>query len=274
VTKSLTLRAAVQQALTALGAPAHADEIAKEIFRGGYLKTTGVTLPRTINARVSVDLRDKGEASIFVRTAPGIFGLRSRDLAQVGVSTRKPVASSTKASLPESTPHSIALGVAVHNAKVGHQLLLRLQSGDPRSFKAVIAHLLRALHFTDIKIAPAKAHRVIDLRATLVVADALRLPFALRLLQSPPSPLDVQIVQQVRSALRPQEIGLLITTSLFSAGARQEAARLASPAIHLLEGPALIQILLTHQVGITTTPLALFDLPPIKAPRPRPASAS
>lgn len=270
MTKSLTLKAAAQQALTTLGAPAHADEIAKEILQGGYLKTSGVTLPRTINARISVDLRDRGNESIFVRTAPGIFGLRDRDLDKIGLSQRKPIQAGTKtaATASPALPSEIAREIAFHNQAVAAKLLISLQDADHRTFTALFIKLLTALGFSNLKRSPYSPHRVIDLRASLVVADALSLKFAARLLQQS-SPQDLQTIQQIRSALRPGESGLLVSTATFSPGAIAEAARAGLPAIILLDGHTLAALLVAHQIGVSVTHFALTDLAVIKKPRTR-----
>ncbi len=56
--------------------PLHYREIARRIVERGLVETSGRTPEATVNAQLSSDISAKGEESLFVRTAPGVFGLR------------------------------------------------------------------------------------------------------------------------------------------------------------------------------------------------------
>lgn len=61
------------------GQPLHYKEIAHRADQLDLLPTGGKTKHESLNAKLSVDIKALREASRFVRTAPGTFGLRSWD---------------------------------------------------------------------------------------------------------------------------------------------------------------------------------------------------
>jgi restriction system protein len=69
--------AAALQILTEAGRPLHYREITKIALERGLIETTGRTPEETLNARLAVDLKQRGAASPVVRIAPGTFGLRA-----------------------------------------------------------------------------------------------------------------------------------------------------------------------------------------------------
>lgn len=99
----------------------------------------------------------------------------------------------------------------------------------------------------------------IDVRGTLVVGDVIRTRLAVQVkrwknnVQSP-------AVQQVRGSLGTHEQGLIITTSDFSKGAREEATRANATPVGLMNGEQLVDLLIQNEIGITLTPLQLIQL--------------
>lgn len=55
--------------------PLHYDDITRQALEFGILETVGATPKATMNAQIAVDIKNKGEGSDFIRTAPGIFTL-------------------------------------------------------------------------------------------------------------------------------------------------------------------------------------------------------
>jgi hypothetical protein len=55
--------------------PLHYSEITRLALESGLLETEGATPEATMNAQIVVDIKNKGEGSDFVRTAPGTFAL-------------------------------------------------------------------------------------------------------------------------------------------------------------------------------------------------------
>jgi restriction system protein len=71
----LTTKQAAERVLREAGGPLHADEITRRALNGGLINTKGKTPQATMGAQLAVAAK-KGQ--IFVRTAPGVYGLRSK----------------------------------------------------------------------------------------------------------------------------------------------------------------------------------------------------
>lgn len=56
-------------------APLHYKDITQKALDEGILETDGATPEASMNAQLSVDIKNKGEASDFIRVSPGIFNL-------------------------------------------------------------------------------------------------------------------------------------------------------------------------------------------------------
>jgi restriction system protein len=67
-------------------------------------------------------------------------------------------------------------------------------------------------------------------------------------------------VQQVRGALGVHDLGLIITTSDFSPGARIEARRENAAPVALMNGTDLVSLLVEHQIGVRRTNADLLEL--------------
>jgi len=76
MTETLSFLAAAEKVLADRGAPMHYREITRAALDGGFLATQGKTPEATLNAQVGVEIKEHGERSTFVRTGPGVFGLR------------------------------------------------------------------------------------------------------------------------------------------------------------------------------------------------------
>lgn len=82
-----TFLAAARRVLLEAGEPLHYREITRRALAAQLVGTQGQTPDATLNAQISVNIRRKGEHSGFVRTAPGIFGLREWGLPVAEEST-------------------------------------------------------------------------------------------------------------------------------------------------------------------------------------------
>jgi len=68
------------------------------------------------------------------------------------------------------------------------------------------------------------------------------------------------VVQQVRGSLGAHEQGLIITTSDFAKGAREEASRPDATPVALMNGEQLVKLLVENDIGIRRTPADLIEL--------------
>lgn len=82
MSKKLSALAAAHAVLKQAGQPLHNREITRRILDQELWKTTGKTPAYTLNARISVDIKKKGEKSRFQRTKKGVYALREWGLSE------------------------------------------------------------------------------------------------------------------------------------------------------------------------------------------------
>jgi len=68
------------------------------------------------------------------------------------------------------------------------------------------------------------------------------------------------VIQQVRGSLGTHEQGMIITTSDFSTGAVTEAARANAVPVALVNGTALVELLIEHEIMVTRVQYELINL--------------
>lgn len=153
----------------------------------------------------------------------------------------------------------MASQIEQHNSEVRKKLHVRLHAIDPADFETLIGQLLAALGFEDVEVTAKSGDGGIDVRGTLVVGDVIRTRMAVQVKRWKQS-VQKPIVQQVRGSLGAHEQGLIITTSDFSAGAREEARRVDAIPVGLMHGEQLVALLVEHDIGVRRTTHDLIEL--------------
>lgn len=162
-------------------------------------------------------------------------------------------------SLAKFQASGIAYQVDEANKQAREKLLKHVKAMKPYDFENLVSQLLLALGFEQVEVTARSNDGGIDVRGTLVVGDVIRTRLAVQVkrwknnVQSP-------AVQQVRGSLGTHEQGLIITTSDFSKGAREEATRANATPVGLMNGEQLVDLLIQNEIGITLTPLQLIQL--------------
>jgi len=116
-----------------------------------------------------------------------------------------------------------------------------------------------ALGFEDVQVTRYAGDGGIDVRGTLVVGDVIRTHMAVQVKRWKGN-VQAPTVQQVRGSLGTHDQGLIITTSDFSVGAREEAALPNKTPIGLMSGTQLVSLLVEHGIGVRRTPHELIDV--------------
>jgi restriction system protein len=84
---TLSFADATVAVLEAEGSPLHYRDITQRALDQALIHTDGKTPEATLNAILSVDIKQKGQDSRFVRVKPGVFGLRIWGLTGIGSRT-------------------------------------------------------------------------------------------------------------------------------------------------------------------------------------------
>jgi restriction system protein len=129
------------------------------------------------------------------------------------------------------------------------QLLTKVQSIDPYAFERLCQRLLRKNGFTQVEVTGKSGDGGIDgkgvVRVNLVSFHVL---FQCKRYQGSVS---AGTVRDFRGAMQGRaDKGLIITTGTFTPDARREATRDGAPAIDLIDGQALCQLLKDNRLGV------------------------
>ncbi len=218
--------------------PLHYAEIAKQALEGGLIQTEGRTPAATMYSMILTEIRrreDRNESPRFVRHGRGVVGLASW------------------------LPDQVASLIEERNSEVRQALLAQARSASPDDFESLVEQLLVAMGFEGVAVTPSSGDGGIDVRGTLVVGRSIRIRMAVQAkrwknnVQKP-------VVQQVRGSLGAHEQGLIITTSDFSAGAKEEAQRSDTAPVALIGGEQLAVLLAEHEIGARMTSYELYTL--------------
>ncbi len=220
--------------------PMHYRVITDKILELNLVNTQGQTPEATLYAQILTEISrnvKRGEVPRFVKHGRGLVGLQKW--------------------LGEET--DLVRLIERHNSEVRQQLHTHLSKMPPADFEALVAQLLVALGFEEVTVTKITNDGGIDVFGTLVVGDVIRTRMAVQVKRWKNN-VQAPIVQQVRGSLGSHEQGLIITTSNFSKGAKEEAEQPNKTPIALMNGTQLVQLLIENDIGVQRTPYNLFAL--------------
>jgi restriction system protein len=129
----------------------------------------------------------------------------------------------------------------------------------PAEFETLVGTLLAKLGFEDVTVTSVSNDGGIDVRGTMVTGDVIRTRMAVQVKRWKNN-IQAPTVQQVRGSLGTHEQGLVITTSSFSKGAREEAERPDATPVALMDGEQLVRLLVENDIGVRREDYALLEL--------------
>ena len=238
--KTYSFTDCAEKALKAQGShkPMHYLDITQTALSKGWLKTSGQTPEATMYAQIIQEiqrLRKRGEVPRFVQCGKGLVALTVWDKAGVDFQVQQ------------------------HHEDVRKKLKVKLMALKPEEFEELISRLFREIGFREVSRTRLSGDGGIDVRGTMVTGGVISTELAIqakrwkRNVQAP-------IVQQVRGSLGAHEQGCIVTTSDFSAGAREEARKMDKAPIALIDGKELINLMLEYEVGVRRKEVPLFEV--------------
>jgi len=216
----------------------HYREIAKWALDMELVKTSGKTPEATMYAQVITEIqrrKKRGERPRFVMHGKGYIGL-TKWMAT-----------------------GLAFQIDQHNAEVRKKLRERLGKMPFAEFEELIGALLVKLGFEDVIVTAKSGDGGIDVRGTMVTGDVIRTRMAVQVKRWKNN-VQAPTVQQVRGSLGTHDQGLIITTSDFSKGAREEAGRANTIPVALMNGEQLVALLVENDIGVKKTQHSLIAL--------------
>ena len=218
--------------------PMHYREVTEKAIEMGWLLSEGKTPEASMYAQILTSVkrsRRRGEQPLFTKHGKGLVGL-SKWMAT-----------------------GLALEIENHNRKVRKELHKKLLEMPWDAFEDLVARLLSEMGFEEIEVTSRAKDGGIDVRGTLLVGDVIRTRMAVQVKRWK-SNIQAPVVQQVRGSLGAHEQGLIITTSDFSKGAREEADRKDATPVALMKGEQLVVLLVENGVGVERRSHELIEL--------------
>ena len=222
--------------------PLHYREITERALALGLIRTEGRTPAASMYAQIGTEnrrLEGRGDRPRFMQHGRGMVGLTAW------------------------TPVGVVRLIQEQNREARQALLDRARNLAPDGFEDLVAELLAAMGFEDVEVTSSSGDGGIDVRGTLVVGDAVRTRMAVQAKRWKHN-VQAPVVQQVRGSLGAHEQGLIITTSDFSRGARDEAVRPDAAPVALINGERFAALLAEHEIGSRNEPHNLVMLDAIE----------
>ncbi|NUM44673.1 MAG: DUF2034 domain-containing protein [Anaerolineales bacterium] len=250
----LQFKDAAYEILKQTGEPLHYNDLTDRALAAGILTTAGQTPHATMGSRLYSDtLR---EDSLFQRVGKkGYFALKEKPKAD------------------------IAQQVETLNQQAREKLQKLILDIKPAKFEALIADLLLALGVREetIQITPYSNDGGIDVRGRMLANGITEINVAIQAKRWR-SNVGSKIVRELRGSLKVHEQGIIITPSDFTASAKLEAQEAGKVRISLINGEALVELMIQHKVGAYEEKYAVIYLDEerwqdlLETPVPKPES--
>ena len=163
---------------------------------------------------------------------------------------------------PPDVADRLKVGLAIehHNASVRKQLKRAIAALDPTAFEVFVVRVLTELgfeveHTGRTNDGGVDAMAVLSLEGLTSVVTKVQAKRWAR-------PVPVQVVRELRGALRVNERGLVVTTAEFTRAAFREAAADGKVKIGLLGGDALVRLCAERGIGVDRRQVTLLELSP------------
>ena len=211
------------------GKPMHYKKITQNALKLKLIKTEGKTPEATMNAQLVTDIkkvRADGKPSRFVKYGKGMYGLTSWEKSD-----------------------SLINQIVKHNLEIRKKLRNRLMEMKPDKFEEVIGMLLPEMGFESVEVTSLHNDGGIDVRGVFQLAGSLRINMAVQVKRWKHN-VQRNVVQAFRGSLTTHEQGIIITTSDFSKGAKEESEHTGKTPIALINGEDLLGLLIKYNIFI------------------------
>ena len=210
--------------------PMHYRDITKAALKCGILQTAGRTPEASLYAQVLTENKrreEKAERPRFVCHGKGMIGLTKWE--KVGPAAQ----------------------IDQGNKEVKEQLLDILKKTKPKKFEELVTRVFAAMGFSDTMTTSYTNDGGVDVRGTLEVDGAIKLPVSVqvkRFKQNVSSP----VIDALRGALHIGERGVVVTTSDFTHKARESASDItkAGGVVDLINGHEFVDLMVMHGVWV------------------------
>lgn len=217
------------------GQPLRYEEITERALAQQLISPQGLTPKATMASRLYTDTLQEG--SRFTRAGKDGFGL------------------------VDWRPAGIEAQVQRINQAARDQLRDNLHAMLPDRFEALIGELLIQMGFDErtVEVTKRSGDGGIDVMGVYRAAGLTEVNAAVQVKRWKGN-VQAPTVTSLRGSLQVYQQGIIITTSDFSKGAREEAAAANKTRIGLINGHDLIELLIRHKVGVVEKALKVISL--------------
>ena len=217
------------------GQPLRYEEITARALALQLISPQGLTPEATMASRLYTDTLQEGAR--FTRAGKGAFGL------------------------VDWRPAGIEAQVQLINQATRDQLRDNLHAMPPDRFEALIGELLIQMGFDErtVEVTKRSGDGGIDVMGVYRAAGLTEVNAAVQVKRWKGN-VQAPTVTSLRGSLQVYQQGIIITTSDFSRGAREEAAAANKTRIGLLNGQDLLELLIRHKVGVVEKALKVISL--------------
>lgn len=237
-TVKLSLKKAAERILRDASEPLTPKEIVEQALESGLIDTAGATPDATMGAQLYVDLR-RNPKSPFRKVGRGKFTLRS----------------------VQASASSAEVTIDNQNQLVRESLRSRLLSMEPAQFEVLVAELLEKLGYENVVVTGRSGDKGIDVTAKLTLGGITSVKTVVQVKRyKTGNNLSGSVIAQLRGSAEVDQRGLVITTSDFTKDGVIEASAPNKMPVALVNGEKLLDLLFTHEIGVSRTPVPVFSL--------------
>ena len=179
------------------------------------------------------------DADEFDRKTREIFRVHRQQRAEIEPETEPDELSQDESELPEEQYRS--------------QLLTILRELNPAQFEKICGRLLRTIGFEGVEITERSGDGGIDGIGLVKLNPLVKIPVLFQFKRyAAGTTVGAPVVRDLRGAMQGRaEKGAIITTGTFTLAAEKEATREGVSTIDLVDGDALVDLFVEHNLGIT-----------------------
>lgn len=218
--------------------PMHYKDITDKALELGWLNTNGQTPEASMGAQLYMDIKrckSQGRMSRFIMTK-GVV------------------------SLSEWTATGLERQIEKYNESQRSKLLKKVKDLPPQDFEVLVSNLLTRMGFEEVSTTSYSKDHGVDVRGILTVHESIKIKLAVQAKRWQ-SNVDTTIVQNLRGSVDTDERGLIVTTSDFTKGAKEEATRPNKHVpIDLINGKQLVSLLVEHEIGVKRNQYQMLEL--------------
>lgn len=220
--------------------PLHYKDITDTAMERGWLATTGKTpefiMQSLIKRRIRQD-RDRATRSALVLSEDGYVALS--EWSKVDVDDK----------------------IDTHNKHMRRDLLDQLLGMAPAKFEQLVSQLLLNMGFDNVETTSPSGDKGVDIRGTFFIGKVLEFRLAVQAKRwNKGRNVQASIVRQMHGSIESNEIGMIITTSDFSSGARAAAQKSDRYPIALVNGEQLVGLLVEYGTSVNRNERIILEL--------------